>query len=215
MLQTAGLTKGRLDELQRPILKLAKTKAELASTMANSILYHPNICNLKNLAGEITIKQISSLHTRLNSAGPEAETAKIRFLQGEALECQVSFKPKSIEWEVKEEGPTILDQPKLVKSASSKGRKPVWFERLESLLLQDPVTREIKNDLYINADLKELAIPNLQSLSANQKIKDWVITKEIDSEHTLGHIVKKSANSVLIEHWKKLDHVVPGQSKLK
>ncbi|CAG8772161.1 5058_t:CDS:2, partial [Gigaspora rosea] len=37
----------------------------------------------------------------------------------------------------------------------------------------------------------------------------------MNSEHTLGQIVKKSSNSVLIEHWKKLDHVVPSQSKLK
>ncbi|CAG8725446.1 15783_t:CDS:2, partial [Gigaspora rosea] len=193
MLQTAELKKGKLDELQWPILKLAKTKAELATTTANSILYHSNICNFKNLAGEITIKRISNLHTRLNSAGPEAETAEIQFLQGLSLGRML----------------------KLVKSASSKGRKPVWFEHLESLLLQDPVTREIKNDLYINANLKGLAIPNLQSLSANKRIKDWVITKEIDSKHTLGHIVKKSANSVLIEHWKELDHVVSGQSKLE
>ncbi|CAG8817143.1 9483_t:CDS:1, partial [Gigaspora rosea] len=35
MLQIAGLAKGKLDELQRPILKLAKTKAELATTTAN------------------------------------------------------------------------------------------------------------------------------------------------------------------------------------
>ncbi|CAG8812225.1 16767_t:CDS:2, partial [Gigaspora rosea] len=80
-------------------------------------------------------------------------------------------------------------QLKLVKSASSKGRNQF--------------------------DLKGLAIPNLQSLLANKRIKDWVITMEMDSEHTLGHIVKKSANSVLIEHWKELDHVVPGQSKLE
>ncbi|CAG8610167.1 16187_t:CDS:2, partial [Gigaspora rosea] len=281
----SGLAKGKLDELQRPILKLAKTKAELATTTANSIFYHPNICNFKNLAGEITIKRISSLHTRLNSAGPEAEIAEIRFLQGlslgrivnttwdtkfnkllqglwkynlicqtieDALERQVSFKPKSIKWEVKGEGPTILElmnpklnfkaaktlekfnifyanqlilqdnktlatwrQLKLVKCATSKERKPIWFEHLESLLLQDPVTREIKNDLYINADLKGLAIPKLQNLSVDKRIKDWVITKEMDSEHILGHIVKKSSNSVLIEHWKELDHVVPGQSKLE
>ncbi|CAG8807432.1 11788_t:CDS:2, partial [Gigaspora rosea] len=243
MLQTAGLTKGKLDELQRPILKLAKTKAELATTMANSILYHSNICNFKNLAGEITIKRISSLHTRLNSAGPEAKTAEIQFLQGlslgrivnttwdpkfnkllqglwkynltcqtigEALECQVSFKPKSIEWEVKGEGPTILElmNSKLnFKAAKTLEKFNIFYANqlilqdnktlatLSQLKLvksasitatQDPVTREIKNDLYINADLKGLVIPNLQSLSADKRIKDW-----------------------------ELDYVVPGHSKLE
>ncbi|CAG8670797.1 18499_t:CDS:2, partial [Gigaspora rosea] len=239
MLQTARLAKGNLDELQRPILKLAKTKAELATTTANSILYHPNICNFKNLAGEITIKRISSLHTRLNSAGPEAETSEIRFLQGlslgrivnttwdpkfnkllqglwkhnltcqtigEALERQVSFKPKIIDWKlILQDNKTLAtwSQLKLVKSATSKRRKPIWFERLESLLLQNPDTREIKNDLYINADLKGLAIPSLQRPSFDKRIKDWVITKKMDSVHTLGHIVKKNSNSVLIEHWKE------------
>ncbi|CAG8757774.1 3759_t:CDS:2, partial [Gigaspora rosea] len=75
----------KLNKLQQLILKLAKTKAELATTMANSILYHPNICNFKNLASKITIKRISSLHTRLNSAEPKAETSEIRFLQGLSL----------------------------------------------------------------------------------------------------------------------------------
>ncbi|CAG8780349.1 23363_t:CDS:2, partial [Gigaspora rosea] len=149
-----GLTKGKLDELQQPILKLAKTKAELATTTANR----------------------------------------------EALKRQVSFKPKSIEWEVKGEDNKTLatwSQLKLIKSASSKGRKPVWFERLESLLLQNPVAREIKNDLYINADLKGLAIPNLQSLSADKRINDWVITKEMDRTGLCGSGPKQTRKVAL------------------
>ncbi|CAG8760863.1 39555_t:CDS:2 [Gigaspora margarita] len=40
-------------------------------------------------------------------------------------------------------------------------------------------------------------------------------SKEIDSEPTLGHIVKKNSNSVLIEHLKESDHITLSQSKLK
>ncbi|CAG8728217.1 3509_t:CDS:1 [Gigaspora margarita] len=155
----------------------------------------------------------------------------------EALECQINFKPKSIEWKIKGEGPTILElsspklnfkaaktlekfnifytnqlilqddktlatwsQLKLIKSATRKGRKPIWFEYLESIVLQDSNTRKIKDDFYINTDLRRLAIPNLQHLAADKRIKDWVITKEIDSKPILGHIIKKNSNSVLIEH---------------
>ncbi|CAG8779039.1 38896_t:CDS:2, partial [Gigaspora margarita] len=85
----------------------------------------------------------------------------------------------------------------------------------ESIILQDSVTRKIKDNLCINADLKGLAILNLQRLLADKRIKDWVITKKIDSKPILGHIVKKNSNSVLIKHWKKLDHLVLSQSKLK
>src|SRR5260364_112674 len=174
MLQIAGLAKRKLEELKQPILKLAKTKAELASTTANSILYHPNICNFKNLASKIIIKHISSLHARLNSAGPEAETSEIRFLQGlsirriidttwdpkyskllqglwkhnltcqmieEALEHQISFKPKSVEWKIKEKGPTILEllSPKLnFKVAKTLEKFNIFYTN--QLILQDDKT---------------------------------------------------------------------------
>ncbi|CAG8694262.1 8702_t:CDS:2 [Gigaspora margarita] len=106
-------------------------------------------------------------------------------------------------------------QLKLIKGATRKGRKPIWFEYLESIVLQDSTTRKIKDDLYTSTDLRGLAIPNLQCLAANRIIKDWVITKEIDSKPILEHIIKKNSNSVLIEHWKELNHLVLSQSKLE
>ncbi|CAG8624597.1 4983_t:CDS:2 [Gigaspora margarita] len=80
-------------------------------------------------------------------------------------------------------------QLKLIKGATRKGRKPI--------------------------DLRGLAIPNLQRLIADRRIKNRVITKEIDSEPILGHIIKKNSNLVLIEHWKELDHLISSQSKLE
>ncbi|CAG8648001.1 14652_t:CDS:2 [Gigaspora margarita] len=155
----------------------------------------------------------------------------------EAQKRQISFKPNSIKWKIKGEGPTILEllsskfnfkaaktlekfnifytnqlilqddktlvtwsQLKLIKGATRKGRKPIWFEHLESIVLQDSATRKIKDDFYTSTDLRRLAIPNLQRLTANRKIKDWVIAKETDRELILGHIIKKNSNSVLIEH---------------
>ncbi|CAG8802737.1 6601_t:CDS:2, partial [Gigaspora margarita] len=217
-----------LEKLQQPILKLAKTKAKLASTMANSILYYPNICNFKNFASEIIIKWISSLNAKLNSAGPEAEILEIQFLQGKALERQINFKPKSIKWKIKGEGPTILEllspklnfkaaktlekfnifytnqfilqnnktlatwsQLKLIKDATRKGRKPTWFEHLESIVLQDSGIRKIKDDFYTSTDLRSLAIPNLQPLAADKRIKDWKSDKKEDRTNSSQSLWKK------------------------
>ncbi|CAG8715825.1 3095_t:CDS:2, partial [Gigaspora rosea] len=110
----------------------------------------------------------------------------------EALEHQISFKPKSIKWEL------ILQDNKTLAT----------WSQLKLLKVQQAKERN-------QFDLKGLAIPNLQSLSVYKRIKDWVITKKMDREHTLGYIVKKNSNSVLIEHWKELDHLVLSQSKLE
>ncbi|CAG8838868.1 26633_t:CDS:1, partial [Gigaspora margarita] len=109
----------------------------------------------------------------------------------------------------------IWGQLKLIKNATGKGRKPNLFRHLKSITFQDVDTRKIKDDLNTFANLKGLAIPNLQKLSNDNRVKDWVIAKKIDSEPTLDRIVKKNSNSVLIEHWKELDHITPSQSKLK
>ncbi|CAG8851650.1 10288_t:CDS:1, partial [Gigaspora margarita] len=82
-------------------------------------------------------------------------------------------------------------------------------------VLQDLVTKIIKDDFYTSTDLRGLAIPNLQRLVANKGIKNWVITKKIDNKPTLEHIIKKNSNLVLIKYWKKLDHLVLSQSKLE
>ncbi|CAG8787517.1 39980_t:CDS:2, partial [Gigaspora margarita] len=64
-------------------------------------------------------------------------------------------------------------QLKLIKGATKKGRKPIWFEHLESIVLQDSTTRKIKDDFYTSTDLRGLTIPNLQHLVADKRIKDW------------------------------------------
>ncbi|CAG8836777.1 6614_t:CDS:2, partial [Gigaspora margarita] len=66
-------------------------------------------------------------------------------------------------------------QLKLIKNATRKERKPIWFRYLKSITLQDADTRKIKDDLSIDADLKRLAIPTLQKLSSDNRVKDWSI----------------------------------------
>ncbi|CAG8582428.1 15137_t:CDS:2, partial [Gigaspora rosea] len=112
---------------------------------------------------------------------------------------QVSFKPKSIEWEVKGKGSMILElmNPKLnFKAAKTLEKFNLFYAN--QLILQDNKTLAAWSQLKLvksATNLKGLAISNLQSLLVDKRIKDWVITKEMDSEHTLGHIVKKNSNS--------------------
>ncbi|CAG8738366.1 26752_t:CDS:2, partial [Gigaspora margarita] len=63
-------------------------------------------------------------------------------------------------------------QLKLIKNATRKERKPIWFRYLELITLQNIDTRKIKDDLSTNADLKGLAILNLQRLSSDNRVKD-------------------------------------------
>ncbi|CAG8775917.1 34333_t:CDS:2, partial [Gigaspora margarita] len=82
-------------------------------------------------------------------------------------------------------------------------------------LVNESITEEEWAQAVLTSNLKGLAIPNLQHFAADRRVKDWVITKEIDSKPILEHIIKKNSNSVLIEHWKELDHLVLSQSKLE
>ncbi|CAG8546493.1 44356_t:CDS:2 [Gigaspora margarita] len=63
-------------------------------------------------------------------------------------------------------------QLKLIKNATKKGKKPIWVRYIESIILQDTATRKIKDDLSINANLKGLAISNLQRFSSDNRVKD-------------------------------------------
>ncbi|CAG8612697.1 33411_t:CDS:2, partial [Gigaspora margarita] len=74
---------------------------------------------------------------------------------------------------IKEEGPTILEliSSKLnFKAVKALERLNLFYTNQlilqnELIIIQDAATRKIKDDLGINANLKELAIPNLQKLS--------------------------------------------------
>jgi len=81
MLQTTKLSKRAIDTIQSPIIGLAKHKLEIARTVNNSIIIHRNIGNCNALWNQLVTKQIMSLHTRLNSTGPEEILTRIRISQ--------------------------------------------------------------------------------------------------------------------------------------
>ena len=69
MLQVTKLTKTLIDKIQSPIIRVAKNKLEIIRTIGNSVISHRNLGNCNSLWNHLKMKQITSLHTRLNAEG--------------------------------------------------------------------------------------------------------------------------------------------------
>jgi hypothetical protein len=82
MLQVSKLSKKAIDTIQGPIIGVAKHKLGIARTTSNSVIIHRNLGNCNALWDQLLIKQITSLHARINSAGPEEKLTRIRINQG-------------------------------------------------------------------------------------------------------------------------------------
>jgi hypothetical protein len=82
MLQTTRLSKNTLINIHTPIIGLAKRKIEVIRSVRNSMMYHRNLGNLNSLWDQLLLKQITSLHNRLNTAGPEEAVTNIRIEDG-------------------------------------------------------------------------------------------------------------------------------------
>jgi hypothetical protein len=82
MLQTTKLSKRTIDAIQSPIIGLAKHKLGIARTVSNSIIIYRNMSNCNALWNQLVTKQITGLHARLNSSGPEETLTRIRISQG-------------------------------------------------------------------------------------------------------------------------------------
>ena len=82
MLQTSRLSKRAIETIQSPIIGLAKHKLGIAKTVSNSVILHRSLGNCNALWDQLVTKQISSLHARINAAGPEETLTRIRISQG-------------------------------------------------------------------------------------------------------------------------------------
>jgi ribonuclease HI len=85
MLQVSKLSKGVIDSIHNPIIGLAKNKMEMQRSTRNSIVEHKGLGNCKALWKELLLKQITSLHARLNSSGPEEILTRLRIDKGTQL----------------------------------------------------------------------------------------------------------------------------------
>ena len=67
------------------MLRLAKNKMDLQSTVPNYIVTHRNIGNFRALNAELFNKQIMSLYNRLNDENKICKITKIRIWQGHRI----------------------------------------------------------------------------------------------------------------------------------
>src|SRR6185295_16336263 len=77
--------KRTIDNIQSPILRLAKNKLGIARTVGTSVMLHRNLGNCNSLWNQLLMKQITGLHIRLNASGPEETLTRIRISQGLAI----------------------------------------------------------------------------------------------------------------------------------
>ena len=82
LLQVTKLSKAVIEAIQKPILRIAKHKLGIASTVSNSIMLHRNLENCNALWHQLLMKQITSLHVWVNTIGPEEAFTRIRINYG-------------------------------------------------------------------------------------------------------------------------------------
>jgi len=82
MLQVTKLMKTLIYKIQSPIIRVVKNKLEIIRTIRNSVILHRNLGNCNSLWNYLKMKQITSLHTQLNSSGTEELLTRIRINQG-------------------------------------------------------------------------------------------------------------------------------------
>ena len=82
MLQLTKLSNRLLDEIHQPVIRLAKSKMNLARTARNYIVTHKDIGGCKSLQQEICCKQIDSIIERINRRDKVGQLTLMRIAQG-------------------------------------------------------------------------------------------------------------------------------------
>jgi hypothetical protein len=85
ILQAIRLSKRTIDSIHILLVRLAKNKMEISRSTRNSLVFHRNLRNYNALDDQLFLKQIVSLHNRLNTIGPEEVLMKMRIEEGIAL----------------------------------------------------------------------------------------------------------------------------------
>ena len=95
-------------------------------------------------------------------------------------------------------------QLKRNKKLSTKGRKAVWFKKLEDTLIFDKARRNLKPEFMFKGQYNPVVIkPKLKEISKKRSKKEWVITNENMKENwQIGRVVRKSKKTATIQKWK-------------
>src|ERR1043165_4824131 len=82
LLQLMKMSKKIIDKIHQPLICLSKHKCNMMKTSNNCTIEYKDLENCKLLSQEITMKQISSLYTRLNKKDDLDKLTKLRIAQG-------------------------------------------------------------------------------------------------------------------------------------
>ena len=206
MLQTSKLSKRALDVIQSPIIGLAKHKLGIARTVSNSIIIHRNLGNCNALWDQLLAKQITSLHARTNSAGPEEMLTRIRISQGLLLigaseENWYENLPKTI---------GSLWKNNLACQVMLKAKELHTTFVFDSISLEEHKTKrritellENKVTLQVATALRKLNITSINQLinKAGDKMISWQQLKLLRGESSKGRPARwfKKVEEILLE----------------
>ncbi|CAG8817538.1 24070_t:CDS:2, partial [Gigaspora margarita] len=181
-------------------------------------------------------KQAVSLLKRLNGTGQVEQITKIRIRQGILRECitqdiwqhqdikldervwhsnvavntieqcknlNLIFDMLEGSWHLQENGPTIISM--------LDSKVPLWFQKLEELLINYAKSRKVKENLFIN-DINTFALQlHCENVILNNRCKQWIwfIQKNTKKWH-LGRVTKLLEKSSLIKYWTEM-HIQGGK----
>ncbi len=92
-------------------------------------------------------------------------------------------------------------QLKRNKKLSTRGRKAVWFKKLEDTLIFDKARRNLKPEFVFKGQYNPVVIkPKLKEISKKRSKKEWVITNENMKENwQIGRVVRKTKKTATIQ----------------
>ncbi|CAG8481844.1 3182_t:CDS:2 [Gigaspora margarita] len=96
-------------------------------------------------------------------------------------------------------------QIKTARGANCRDKVPLWFRKLEELLIDDTENRKVKEDFFSN-DINTSALqPHCGNITSDNRRKQWIwFVQKNKKKWYLGRVTKILEKSALIEHWTKM-----------
>jgi ribonuclease HI len=98
-------------------------------------------------------------------------------------------------------------QLKKIKGLSSKGRKALWFQSIEELLIDNKRERTLKEELIFKGNVNRAVLkPKLKEISEKRSKKEWVMANEAtEARWEIGRVESKTEKTVTIQQWKVVE----------
>ncbi|CAG8818340.1 26046_t:CDS:2, partial [Gigaspora margarita] len=96
-------------------------------------------------------------------------------------------------------------QIKIARGANCRGKVPLWFQKLEELLIDDAESHKVKEDFFSNNINISALQPHCGNVTSNNKRKQWIwFAQKNKKKWYLGRVTKILKKSALIEHWTEM-----------